>query len=267
MTSLFSLSKRIVEHSGVSSVNLLDDLDLQDGVGTLPRAGTASRAQTRRKSSDDRNLMMQRRGDTILEHFRRVYLSMQAVSEQENFPSIGVTSAITGEGRTTVATGVAAAMAADMESPVVLVEADLSHPGVHRILGIAPQPGICEYLRGESDLSTALRQISDRFFVLPAGDARGEAARMTRQLTTGDLRSRLSASGALLVFDLPPILTSSYGVLASTLADSLTFVVRGGYTMDFQVKDALSRLDDTVVKGVVLNGAQTQLPRWLRDRG
>lgn len=218
------------------------------------------------RDGEERSLILQRRGETILEHFRRIYLSMQSVSEQESVPIIGVTSAIAGEGRTTVATGIAAAMAADLESPVVLVEADLSHPGVHRVLGIAPQPGICEYLRGESDLSTALRQISDRLFVLPAGDTRGEASRLVRQLAAGDLRKQLATGGAMMVLDLPPILSSSYGVLASSMAESIAFVVRSGYTTDKQVEDALSRLDENMVRGLVLNGAQPQLPRWLRDR-
>ena len=215
---------------------------------------------------DERAFLTQRRGETILEHFRRIYLSLQAATESETQPTIGVTSSIGGEGRTTIATGIAAAMAADMESPIVLVEADLSHPGVHRVLGLAPQPGICEYLRGESDLSTALRQLSDRLFVLPAGDARGEASRLTRQLAAGELRDRLDTSGAIQVYDLPPILTSSYGVMACSMAEVLAFVVRAGTTMDAQVRDALSRLDDTAVRGLVLNGAQPQLPAWLRQR-
>ncbi len=237
---------------------------LARGAAAVKRGGTRDHGESR--DGAERGLILQRRGETILEHFRRIYLSMQSASEQDTLPVIGVTSAIASEGRTTVATGIAAAMAADLESPVVLVEADLSHPGVHRVLGIAPQPGICEYLRGESDLSTALRQISDRLFVLPAGDAHGEASRLVRQLTAGELRKRLATSGALMVLDLPPILSVSYGVLASSMADAVAFVVRSGYTSDKQVEDALSRLDESVVRGLVLNGAQPQLPRWLRDR-
>jgi Mrp family chromosome partitioning ATPase len=214
----------------------------------------------------ERGIVAYRRGETILEHFRRIYLSMQPLDTQDLISAIGVTSASEGEGRTTVAVGIAAAMAADLDAPVVLVEADLSHPGVHRVLGIAPEPGICEYLRNECELATALRQVSDHLFVLPAGNARGQASRLIRQLTAGDLRQRLDASGALLVFDLPPILTSSYGVLATTIADSITFVVRAGQTRDYQMKEALTRMDDNTVRSVVLNATDSQLPRWLRGR-
>lgn len=272
MRNTVSLTRRIRDRARAIQPGLLDTRDSSGavmamgsrrGVSRSKRRGTERGVATR----EERALLTQRRGETILEHFRRIYLSLHAASDSETLPVIGVTSAVMGEGRTTVATGIAAAMAADMESPIVLVEADLSHPGVHRVLGLAPQPGICEYLRGESDLSTALRQISDRLFVLPAGDARGEASRLVRQLASGDLRERLDSSGALLVFDLPPILTSSYGVMASALVEALAFVVRSGTTTDAQVRDALSRLDDTMVRGLVLNGAQPQLPAWLRQRG
>jgi Mrp family chromosome partitioning ATPase len=211
------------------------------------------------------NVLIQRRGETILEHFRRIYLSLQSDAD-EMLPVIGITSAVAREGRTTIATGVAAAMAADLDAPIVLVEADLESPGVHRILGIGEQPGVCEYLRGEVELATALRQVSDRFYVLPAGDALGEAARLIRQLTDGDLRARLQASGALLVLDLPPILASSSGVLATSMADTLAFTVRAGQTTMTQVKDGLSRVREDAVRGIVLNGAEPQLPRWLRER-
>jgi Mrp family chromosome partitioning ATPase len=255
---LASVSMRRVTNDGESATSV-----------TTVRTGTPARQKRMPRqpaNGKSRQLIAQRRGETIMEHFRRVYLSIQSVSETQESPTIGVTSAVGQEGRTTIATGVAAAMASDLESPVVLIEADLSNPGLHRVLGIAPQPGICEYLRGESELSTALRQISDRLFVLPAGDARGEAPRLMRQLMTNDLHQRLESTGAILVYDLPPVLTSSYGVLATTLAETLAFVVRAGSTSDSQVKDALSRLDESMVGGLVLNGAQPQLPRWLRER-
>jgi Mrp family chromosome partitioning ATPase len=204
--------------------------------------------------------------DSLLEHFRRLYFSLQTADAPELPSSIGVTSAVSGEGRTTVAAGMASAMAADLDVPVVLIEVDLAHRGIHRVLGIEPEPGISEYLRGECTIAAVVRQVADRLFVLPAGNARGEAPRLIRQLTTADLRSRLDSTGGVLVFDLPPILDSSYGVLASTMAESLVFVVRSGETKIPQVKEALDRLDERVLRGLVLNATLPLFPRWLSGK-
>jgi MinD-like ATPase involved in chromosome partitioning or flagellar assembly len=199
----------------------------------------------------------------VIEEYRRIYLSVQSPDQQTIVPGIGVVSALEDEGRTTVALGVAATMAADLDRPVVLIEVDVAHAGVHRLLGTAPLPGISEYLRQECELAEALRQVSDRLFVLPAGNAGNDAARLTRQLVNADLRGRLGSDGAILVLDLPPILSTSYGVAAASMAESLIFVVRAGYTTNYELKEALARLHPLVAGTVVVNGAQRQLPTWL----
>jgi Mrp family chromosome partitioning ATPase len=205
--------------------------------------------------------------DQLLEHFRRTYLSIEATGDRTLPQAIGVTSAGRREGRTTIAAGIASAMAADLDVPVVLVEVDLTHPGIHRVFGIHPKPGISEYLRGECEVANVIRHVSEGLFVIPAGDARGEAPRLIRQLATADLPARLDASGAVLVLDLPPIKATSFGALACSMAESILFVVRAGTATIPDVKDSLARLDPAVVRSVVLNGAQSLLPRRARARG
>ncbi|HEU5348462.1 MAG TPA: CpsD/CapB family tyrosine-protein kinase [Ktedonobacterales bacterium] len=231
-----------------------------------PRGGALGTAAGRQPDTTLRRPRGERR-DALLEHFRRLYLSVQPLDRLDVPPTLGVTSALRREGRTSIATGMAAAMAMDLGAPVVLIEVDVANPGVHRLLGIPPEPGICEYLRGECEIGTAVRQIADQLFVLPAGNTHGDAARLIRQLTTADLRQRLDSSGAVLVFDLPPILDSSFGVMATSMAESLVMVVRAGHTTIPQVKDALSRLDESLVRELVVNGAEPVLPRWLRRQG
>jgi Mrp family chromosome partitioning ATPase len=203
-------------------------------------------------------------GDMLLEYFRRIYLAARPGSEQGAVNAIGVTSAFEGEGRTTIATGVAATMAADLDRPVVLVETHMARPGMHQLLGLQPQPGLAEYLRQECSLAEAVRQLSDRLFVLPAGNGAQEAPRLIHQLVRADLRSRLGGANVILVFDLPPIHSTSYGVLASTMAEALIFVVHAGRTTDEPVRESLARLEERAVRSIVLNAFQPQLPKWLR---
>lgn len=197
-----------------------------------------------------------------LEYFRRIYLSLQTAGS-DRFPTIGVTSALDGEGKSTIALGIATALAADLDSPIVLVELNLTRPSLYKSLGIPAQPGISEYLRGECPLPSALRQITENFFVLPAGDGRNDPARLIRMLTRANLLLRMDNSGAVLVLDLPPVLTASYGVLASSMADAVVLVVRAGQTPEKMVKDAVARLDESTLRGIVLNAARPSIPTWL----
>jgi MinD-like ATPase involved in chromosome partitioning or flagellar assembly len=157
-------------------------------------------------------------------------------------------------------------MAVDLGVPVVLMEVDFTNPGLHRLLGIPAVPGVAEYLRGECDIGAAVRQVSDDLFVLPAGNAQQDAARLIRRLMTADVHRRLDSSGAAVVFDLPPVLDSSLGVLASSMAEALIFVTRSGWSTIPATKEALNRLDIERVQSVVLNDAAPLLPRWLRKR-
>src|SRR5437868_10349891 len=63
--------------------------------------------------------------------------------------ALPISSAISGEGRTTIALGLAQTFASDLDVPSLLVEADLERPALAPRLGIAPGPGLCEVLRGE----------------------------------------------------------------------------------------------------------------------
>lgn len=197
-----------------------------------------------------------------IEYFRRIYLSLQSTNT-DVIPTIGITSAVDGEGKSTIALGVATAMAADMDSPIVLVELNLTRPSVHKNLGIPSRPGLSEYLRGECSLPNALRQITENLFVLPAGDCRDNPTRLVRMLTRANLLLRMDNSGARIVLDLPPVLTSSYGVLVSSMADAVVMVVRAGHTPEKMVKDAIARLDESTLRGIVLNSARASIPTWL----
>lgn len=273
---------------GLNGATLSDDARNQIPFGPLPHAngatnstplpGSGPKGAAKQKSAAESPLEVsltrmgrpspwqEGRGvasSNTVEYFRRIYLSLQTAGSPDTVPTIGVTSAVNGEGKSTVALGIAAALAADMDNPIVLVELNLTRPAIHKSLGIPPQPGLSEYLRGECPLPNALRQITENLFVLPAGDCRNDPARLIRMLTRANLLLRMDNSGAVLVLDLPPVLTASYGVLASSMADAIVLVVRAGQTPEKMVKDAVARLDESTLRGIVLNAARPSVPTWL----
>jgi Mrp family chromosome partitioning ATPase len=68
------------------------------------------------------------------------------------------------------------------------------------------------------------------------------------------------------ILDLPAILVSSDSLALTDLVDGVLFVVRSGVTPSALAREALMQLDDSRgrLRGVVLNGHQTTLPRWLQ---
>lgn len=181
---------------------------------------------------------------------------------------IGITSAIGGEGRTTVALGLALTLAGDLDTPITLVEADLERPALSTPFGLPPAPGLCEVVRGDCPLAAVTHAVSDTLSVVTAGDAGDDAARLLRELSVRDPFHAPDGPRGIVVLDLPPIITHSYTRLAAGIADAVALVVRAGVTPAAVVREAIARLEDRPPQGVVLNAPRSSLPRWWpgRDR-
>lgn len=195
------------------------------------------------------------------EVYRQIYVGLTLPADAQPV-IIGVTSAISGEGRTTVALGLARTLAADLDLPISLVEVDPDRPALAARFDIAAVPGLAEVLRGEYPLDEVLRPVSDNLAVVTAGASGPDSARLMRQIPELDpFRSSGSIDG-IIILDLPPITNHSYAALAASVADAVVLVVRAGVTPYGIVREAIARLEDRPPQGVVFNGPRSALPSW-----
>lgn len=202
------------------------------------------------------------------ELYRQIYVSLELPAESH--PVIGVTSAIAGEGRTSVAVGLARTLAADLEGPTLLVEVDVEHPSLSQLFDLPPAAGLADMLRREDELEgvqleDVMRPVSDNLYVITAGTPSTHASRLMRQLPLHDPFRNRHWQPAATVLDLPPILNHSYSALAASITDAVVLVVRAGVTPADLVREAIARLEDQPPRGVVLNGARSALPSWWPD--
>lgn len=179
---------------------------------------------------------------------------------------IGIISAIRGEGRSTIALGLATSLAADLGVPITLVDADFEHPTLANLLGAGPSPGLASVLREEHGLSEVVcapaSHLPDLSFI-PAGKAGRDSARLLRRLAAEDPFRDPQGLKGLVIMDLPPIVNTSYGATIAALADATVLVVRAGVTPQRLMREALARLEGRPPQGVVLNAFRSAIPgRW-----
>ncbi len=223
---------------------------------------TRSKRRDARSTVDDRALISTTvDGDGSLEVYRQLCVSLTLPSDVQPIV-IGVTSALSGEGRTTVAVNLARTIAEDMATPVTLVEADLEHPSLARRYGLPPSPGLSEVLRGERHIDEVRTTVADNMAVIPAGAVGLNSAILFRQLAVFDPFHGESGLEGIVVLDLPPVIKHSYSVLAASVADAIVLVVRAGVTPIDLVREAINRLDQNPPQGVVLNAPRSSLPTW-----
>jgi capsular exopolysaccharide synthesis family protein len=177
-----------------------------------------------------------------------------------------VCSALAGEGKTTVALGLAVAIASDhIDRRVVLVEADVQKPVLAADFRLDPQPGVAECLSLGVPLEEACRStFIENLTILPAGGAVANAGRLLHSKRIIALAEQLRELFDVVILDVPAVLATSTATGLANQADGILFVVRAGVTPAPLVKQALSHFERGKVRGVVVNEARSSVPRWMR---
>jgi capsular exopolysaccharide synthesis family protein len=150
-----------------------------------------------------------------------------------------VTSAVSGEGKTSLACHLATSLARAWRK-TLLIDGDLRHPQVHQHFDLPLDLGFSEVLRGETDVNDAIRSTPlPRLWVLPAGQRDGYAVQALAQAEMGQLFDSLKEQYDFIVVDSSSVLRAADtlslgqhvdGVLLSVLADQSRLpAVRGAY--------------------------------------
>lgn len=190
-------------------------------------------------------------------------LVMQRMREH-GWQTIGVVSARSADGKTTLAANLAVAIASDPRHTALLVDFDLRQPGVARVFGAVPEVGVEDVLGGSSTIESCLLRPSTvpGLRLLPARQEVSNSSTLVASGRCASLVAELRARYAnrVIVFDLPPVLEADDAVLAASVLDCVLLVITEGHTARADVVQALDLLRGTNVVGTVLN-ASSALPR------
>ncbi len=178
---------------------------------------------------------------------------------------IMVTSARPQEGKTTTAIN-SAIVLAQKGVRVLLVDADLRRPSVHKTLGMGPRSGLSNVLTGNATLEQAIAPspILPNLFVLAAGSPPPNPAELLASSNMKDVLNELRQQFDHVVIDTPPTLSVTDAVVLSPRVDAIILVIRSGQT----TKQALRRARDILmqvnahVTGVLLNAVDLTSPDY-----
>lgn len=170
---------------------------------------------------------------------------------------IMVTSARAGEGKTFTAINLAMSIAMEMDRTVLLVDADVGRPRVHKVLGTPMGPGLIDLLLDDAlDVGDViLRTNVPKLSIIPMGRHHHHSTELLASQDMLRLVDELAGRYAdrVVIFDAPPLLLTSEAVVLSGLMGQMVFVVLADRTPRAVVRDALSLLDANKPIGLVLN--------------
>lgn len=177
---------------------------------------------------------------------------------------LGVTSAEPAPAKAVLAAGIATVLAIDTGEPTVLVECDPEQPIYRKMLGIASEDGVADWLRGETPLHMARMQALRNAHVIPVGGSGNDVGATFYQLTQTPLVDLLRHGFQNVILNLPPVTSSGHSILATHLADRILLTAVAGESRLPALKQAVELLDPARVQGVVLTDFESRIPGWLR---
>lgn len=174
---------------------------------------------------------------------------------------IMVSSSLAGEGKTFTAVNLAMSLAAEVDSRVILIDADVMRPSVLSRLELPPAAAGLLDLLTDPKLAMSdvvLRTNVANLWLLPAGRAHGNATELLASAAMERLVDQLASSGVgrILVFDAPPLLAAPETRVLAAHVGQIVLVVEANRTPQSAVRDGLEQIKDCPVVMTLLNKVQ-----------
>jgi len=197
----------------------------------------------------------------VSEQYRKLKSTVVRTTNQENFRNlIMITSAVAGEGKSLTAVNLAISLAQELDLTVLLIDADLRRPSIHRYLEFEPGQGLSDCLMDGADpVDAVIKTNISRLSIMPAGKEVANPLELFSSRRMQDLLSDLKhqCKDRYIIIDTPPLLPFAETRTLGHLVDGVVFVIQEGLAPRESIQEAIETLKGCPLLGVVLNNSNT----------
>jgi len=170
-----------------------------------------------------------------------------------------ITSTLPGEGKTLSAANLGAAMA-KAEDDVLLIDADLRRPTLHQLFNVPREPGLSNFLMGETDELPVVATLVPHLFIIPAGLLQPNPSELLGVERMQELLSRVQERFGRVILDSPPLMSVTDAAILSTQVDGVLLVIKAESVPRKAARDAKDHLLElhAPLLGAVLNDVSLQ---------
>ena len=201
----------------------------------------------------------------ISEAYRSLRTNLQFTSVDYPINTLLVTSPSPAEGKSSVTANLGIVIAQSGRS-VVLVDADLRRPNLHKILDLANRKGVSTlFVQPKLNLDGSLQPTAvPNLFVLPAGDVPPNPSELLGSAKMFEIIGRVKDHADLVIIDTPPIMAVTDSAVLAPRVDGVILVVKPGSTNLGAAKQAVEQLRRVGANllGVVLNEVAINRSRY-----
>ena len=197
----------------------------------------------------------------IAEEFRKLRISLSFLGINSDHKKMLVTSSISGEGKSFIASNLAISLALTGKK-VVVVDMDLNNPTIHKILNLEKREGVTEFLTGAKEPVEIIKRVAEyeNLFYISAGNI---PENPTELLSTGKVKELIGYLDSVfdfVVIDTSPMVLVTDGYLLTGLCDATLYVVRHKYTPKMLIKrlDINSHINPIKNPAIIFNGVKAR---------
>jgi tyrosine-protein kinase Etk/Wzc len=241
-----------------SSVRTPTDVDRYAGLsilGSVPRIKARGRKRDEVSRVVSRLLTRQDARSTVAEAYKTIRTNIQFTSPDKPVRTVLVTSAVPGEGKSTVSANLAIALA-QLGKKTLLVDADLRKPMLGRIFKAGAPEGLSDCLAGKVEARGVIQPTGvERLDLLPAGTIPPNPSELLSSNRMEELLGRLKTEYDYVIFDSPPAIAVTDAAILGSRLDGTILTVKAAKTDRFALARA-SEIMDRVranVLGAILN--------------
>ncbi|MEY4167575.1 MAG: hypothetical protein RIR52_1399, partial [Acidobacteriota bacterium] len=196
---------------------------------------------------------------SMAESYRQLRTALLLSSAGHAPRTILFTSSQPAEGKTTTAVNTAISLA-QTGAAVLIIDADLRRPRVHKVFGLKNGAGLSSFLAGEGDLASQIQVAMPNLYVLPVGPLPPNPAELLGSVRMKQVVETLSANFDHIIIDSPPVASFADSLILSALVEGVIIVVKGGTTPREMAQRTQGHLRSVGAKilGVVINQIKLQ---------
>ncbi len=184
------------------------------------------------------------------------YKNIELFSSSSPLTSLVITSALAGEGKSTIALGLALS-AARLHRRVLLIDADLRRPSLHKQLNLNNDQGLSTVLAGDTNIPArhTISRSGATIDVLTSGPIPTDPVNLLSSQRMGNLIAAFERTYDLVILDTPPILGLVDAIQAASFCSGVVLVGRIDQVTQTELSQAIAMLNRLNVVGVIANGA------------
>jgi non-specific protein-tyrosine kinase len=195
----------------------------------------------------------------ISEAYRALRTNLDFASLDQALKTLVVTSAGVGEGKSTTLANLAV-VSAQAGREVILVDADLRRPTLHRVFGLDNEKGLTTVVMDDAALASPPLQATEieNLSVLTSGPLPPNPADLMGSRRMGDVIAALAEQADQVFLDTPPVVAVTDAAVLATKVDGVLLVISAGKTRREYAQTAVQRLEQINARlvGTVLTNVQ-----------